>query len=447
MRVARSGIGCLCVLWLVSPVLPQEKPEVDRGDPAAVVRAYLQACGEGDVETAVALLAADDPLRGQVLLFAKQMREELAQGGMRFDIMLKELSFLPIGLEAGAGQPVVEPMEDGAIVTVPQTLPFDKKFRLRRDDGGLWAIDLVASIKATTGADQSFLAMRAAGPEEATPWECQEHLRILAQALTEYAEEHDGVLPEAATWMDEIDAYVLDRSVLQCPDAPELEFGYAYNAEVAGTELPNDWQARRGLVLVFEWGSGERNAAVSPQSLATFEPRHGDAVHFATADGNCQAASRGETPDDVFGAQWLTEICEQRLRTLCTAALEYAKDNDGMLPGADTWCDDLAAYLIGAAEGAELFVCPAAPELACGYAINVELAGKNARELVGHRRLVLFMESDVGTWNASARVPDLVAEGRHRARWTRAADQGSHFGYLNGSVSLLTPGQRPVSTY
>ncbi|MFQ6133093.1 MAG: hypothetical protein ACE5R4_13715 [Armatimonadota bacterium] len=456
MRTARPLIILLCTLACLAACTSQEeeKPAVDRTDPVAVVNAYLAACQDTDVKTAISLIVEGDPLREHMEEFASEVARGMTQEAMSFDSILKEFSLMPMPFPLEAGAPVSEQTAEGATVTIPATLPLDRKFVLKKDEDGLWAIDLLESVKATTGREGSFLVMQRTGggpggPGGDRPYDCQNHLRILARALTDYADEHDQLLPEAATWMDDIDPYLLDKSVYKCPGAPDLEYAYAYNSEAAGKHVPNDWQERREFVLLFEWGSGERNAAVPAHQMATFEPRHGDTVHFIAADTNSRVAARGETPQAIFAEEAITETCEQRLRRICRAALAFAKDNEGRLPGADTWCDDLLVYLANDPDAADVFVCPVKPEFECGFAINSEVAGKNATEMVAHRRIVLFMESDLGHWNASAPVPEAAPEGRHRARWYsgRETRLGNHIGYLNGSVGLVGQGQSMVPTY
>jgi hypothetical protein len=369
--------------------------------------------------------------------------------GMKVDVVMAEFSFVPVGFshfpEPAAPVATGEP----GVVAVKRAIPLDQKFVLRQDDKGLWAIDLVGSITATTGLEKSFLASQlqraggAAGGQGMRPYECMQHLGTLARAMVDYADEHDGNLPVADTWMDDLMPYVLDREVFKCPAAPELECGYAMNLEVSGMALPTDWGQRHNMVLLFEWPADKRNASAFPDELETMEPRHGEEVLFATADGNTQSALRGETPADAFSHQETTETCLGRMRALCKAVRDYAKDHDGLLPGANTWCDDIAPYLIQHPDGNDVFVCPAVPESPCGYALNADIAGKNAKELVGHSRIVVLMESNLGTRNASASASGVTAEDRHRAGWIGQGPTGSHFGYLDGNVMFAPSGQSP----
>jgi len=440
------------ILLLPSAAICQdEKPEIDRTDPTAVVSAYLKACQDTDVATAVSLMVADDPLRQVMPMMAKSMQADVERQGTDVSLIMREFSFMPMPMYRFPEPADPVQTEEAGVVFVKRTVPLDQKFVLRQEEDGLWLIDVVASITATTGAERSFLATQMAGRgaaggagPETSPYECMEHLRTLAQAMRDYADEHGSNLPLADAWMDELMPYVLDKEVFKCPAAPELECGYAMNLEVSGMALVQDWQQRREMVLLMEWGSGERNANAFAEEMETVEPRHGEEALFVTADSNTHFALKGETPEDVFNHKHVTEICQQHMRAICKAIRDYAKDNDGFLPGADTWCDDIAPYLMEQPEGEDVFICPAAPDLPCGYALNAEIAGKNATEMIGHRRIVVLMESDVGTRNASANASEAKAGDRHRATWTGQGPRGSHFGYLSGSVALLATGQTPA---
>ncbi|MFQ5809106.1 MAG: hypothetical protein ACE5JM_05760 [Armatimonadota bacterium] len=437
-----------CLLLFLPAALCQEEPAVDRTDPVAVTSAYLEACANSDVDTAISLLVKDNPFSEAMRMMAAEMTRDVEREGMQMDLVLKEFSFMPVAFWRfpESGKPV--PTGEKGVVAVDRSIPLDQKFVLRQDDNGLWAIDLVASIKATTGQEKSFLASQfqemggRGGASAATrPWECENHLRQLARAMRDFADEHDGNLPLADTWTDQLMPYVLDKEIFKCGAAPELECAYAMNLEVSGMALVQDWQQRREIVLLMEWGTGERNANAFADELENVEPRHGELTLFATADGSTHFGFKGETPGDVFYHKQVTESCQRRMRALCKAIREYAKDHDGLLPGADAWCDDLAPYLIEEPDGAEVFACPATPESPYGYAYNAEIAGKNATEMTLHRRIVILMESDAGTRNASANASEAKAPDRHRATYSGGAPRGSHVGYLSGSVGLKAADQ------
>jgi len=438
--------ACLLVLGSIAAAQPQPAAPVDRTDPVAVAEAYLAAVREGNVEQAVALLA-QDPDQPAVAQLVQAIAGELPQQGFNFWDIFQEFLLIPIGadLAAEAG-----PAEQGeGTVTVPFRRVFEQQAKvvLKQQDDGTYAVDLLETIKQTTGRDQSFLATQfrgGGGPDGAgdNPWQCQEHLRVLAQALTDYAAEHDGKLPEAETWCDDILPYVLDRENFTCPAGAGLECAYAYNSDVAGQELPNDWQARREMVLLFESDLGMWNATASAADMPTDLTRHPRGLNIATAEGNTTVIPLGYTLEEVQ-TQWReAETCQQRLSALCQVAKAYAQDNDGRLPAGDSWTDDLAPYLAagpGVAPGQDALVCPARPNLACGYAMNEELAGANIRELVGHRRLVLFFETEEDGYNVAAPLTAATPEVRHLQQWGPDPG-GSYLGFLDGHTEMRPAG-------
>jgi hypothetical protein len=119
------------------------------------------------------------------------------------------------------------------------------------------------------------------------------------------------------------------------------------------------------------------------------------------------------TFDELMLDEEHRNTCEKSLRALTQAALQFARENDGFLPGADTWQDDIALYFLDQTGVPDLHRCPAADQIEFAYAINAEIAGKDARELRGHDRITLFFECDKNVMNASG---DPMVDGPSPAR-------------------------------
>jgi len=102
--------------------------------------------------------------------------------------------------------------------------------------------------------------------------------------------------------------------------------------------------------------------------------------------------------------------CLAYTRGLAEALVMYAQDNEGVLPQSDSWCDAIEPYLPYAY--ASFFVCPAAPNLTCGYAYNKALSGVPLSALSDPAKTILVFESDAG-WNASGGVELLPERPRH----------------------------------
>ncbi len=152
---------------------------------------------------------------------------------------------------------------------------------------GEWKVDLAATLE-----------------ELRVPWEeevggrteCLANVKNLNLALLIYAAEHDQHLPPADRWMDELARYTVDREMLRCPHAPELEYGYAFNAHLSGVNL-DDIDNPAEIVLIFDSNLGTRNAAGGPEAVAD-PPRHNHGNNYGFADGHGEWSSEG--PD--FGA-------------------------------------------------------------------------------------------------------------------------------------------------
>jgi len=106
----------------------------------------------------------------------------------------------------------------------------------------------------------------------------------------------------------------------------------------------------------------------------------------------------------------------------------------------DNWQDELALYLLEGGGGEEVFTCPVAPDVDIAYALNRDLAGKQATELTGHDRLVLFFESDLNAPNAvGAPAADMPEQARHFREWD--GEPGNNIVYLNGSTTSQAASQ------
>jgi hypothetical protein len=278
----------------------------------------------------------------------------------------------------------------------------------------------------------------AAVPAQQRPWECINKLQQLASALVAYAEEHDNRLPLAAVWQDAITPYVEGEKAFVCPSFPKEECSYSFNAALSEKPLPADWQTRNEMVLLACTGADVPNAVFTMGDLKKLKGRHGDFNAVAFASGNAQALPVGMTWAEMLDAQKSAGVCQQRMSALVVAARAYAKDHDGRLPAAAAWCDDLER-LVKHDLGTNPFTCPDSPKAECCYAINRALAGKQLKELINHRKLVLFAEVGPTTRNA-AFDPGQTFPGRHRVEWQ--PEQMMYFeAHLNGDVQPV-PGKQ-----
>ncbi len=420
----------IVVTVMVGAVAPaQDAAEIDMTDPAAVVQAYLRACRDGDDKTVMSLILPDEAKLPQLREMAAAS-EEQRRGIPDFVNYLGELLLLPIGVEwdrelgAGAteGGEARFPFKTAAV--------FEGTVVLARQEDGTWRVKLIDSLRASARGGESALAANLTGSPRGAPgqdssaWESQRNLRELAQAMVQYAGDHNNTLPPANRWVDELERYVLDPSRFKSPTKPDLEYGYAMNDELSGKTLPDDWSERRAMVVLFEWLGGERNAHAAAGDLSTLKsPREDGTIVIATADGDATILQPGQSLAERFEAEQATSTCSGNLQQLVRAARKFAVDHDGLLPSADTWESDLAPYIDpvtvrqddrqdewrsreklralykafqeyakdhGALPEADrwtdeiepylldpvAFKCPALPDLAHGYAMNEELSGQ-----------------------------------------------------------------------
>ncbi len=451
MRPHRS-LPWIVLMLLATPLFgfcqDEAAPEIDRTDPAAVASAYITACRTGDTAGALALLHPEDPLRAALVEAAEEMGGEAEEMGFSFGRIFTEFMFVPMKMDFGVGEMNAEVAEDGtAQVTVKRTWAVDQKLIMSKAEDGTWSIKVLDSVKLTTGSESSFIQMQGRGgnpnaegaPPQMRVYDSERRLRRLGQAFQEYAKDHDSMLPPAATWVDALQPYVLDPEVFQCPGDPEQEYGYAMNLMADEIEMPRDWNDKRKIILVFEWRGAERNATAMPDELIDMESFWPDgAIVYADASGNTRRMPQGTSLDEIAVAEQHRQKCEQNVRALTRSVLKFARENDGLLPGPDTWQDDIALYLLDETGVDDVFRCPAADEIDFAYAINSAVAGMDATEIRGHERITLFFESDLNVANASGDpLLDAAAEGRHLVEYDgRRRNTG---GLLSGSTTHLSP--------
>ncbi len=74
-----------------------------------------------------------------------------------------------------------------------------------------------------------YLVFNQARIPDQDPKRCLSHVKQLGFGLEMYSYDHDGVLPEAGTWMDSIEVYTLNTLLPQDPEDPlRHPYGYAF---------------------------------------------------------------------------------------------------------------------------------------------------------------------------------------------------------------------------
>lgn len=470
--MARLGLGVPMVL-AATVIWAQETAEIDMTDPAAVVEAYLQACRQADAKTMMSLILPDEAKLPQL----QEMADGLAQQrerGVGFLDYLTDFLLLPVGVEweRQVGEGAAEGGETR--FAIKTSAVFEETVVLARQEDGTWRVKLIDSLNASSDDGTSMLARNLVGSprggrgQDPSVWASQRNLRELAQAMMEYAGDHNNRLPLADRWVDELEGYILDHSRFKCPTKPDLEYGYAMNEALSGKPLPDDWETRRTMVVLFESLAGERNAHARVEEPPNLEsPRADGTIVVATADGNATVLRPGESLVGRLEAQQAIGTCRDHLEQLVRAARKFALDHDGLLPGADRWEQDLAPYaepvtvrqddrqdewksreklraLYKAFEeyardhgvlpeverwteeiepyllDPVAFKCPALPDLEYGYAMNEELSGQPLPAGWQARQATLLLfEWAGGERNARATPLQLAQADPPRASGTR----------------------------
>jgi hypothetical protein len=417
----------LAALAFVAAACPaQERAAVDRTDPQAVVAAYMAALDAADSAAAAEVMAGDRQFREALIQVVREMNADMGVEGMTFGLMLAETTFLPFGLPAGERTMQVQVDEQEATVSVTERSESVRKFVLIRDDEGRWCVDLRRSITATTGLERSFLvdemltAFAAAGGEEAEPfpaemaeWYRPSYVSSVASQLVEWADDHDGLLPPAESWLDDIESRRLWPDQMEQVAGQTNRYGIALNMALAGKALPQDEEGRAELVLVFECADFDRNMVGDPETELLPVGAEQPAPLIALASGEVLRVPFGLTPAEAAKHTRWSHRCRGNVTTLCSALLAYARNHEGRLPAGATWCDDIDPYLRRMEADADVFRCPAAPELQYGYALNEALAGTDVRMVQEPHGTILILPAEAGVRNEVRAVPATVVAGRH----------------------------------
>ncbi len=406
-------LACL----MAAPAAAPAPVAVDRRDPAAVVRAYAEALARHDLATLTALLLPNPQ--------APRLLREFDDAHPCSPAELAQALLLPVGLRPVVGAAAV--VTDGtAQVELTGRLEPHPKVVLRRQADGTWAVDLSASLLATANGQTDvltrYLSREPAGPPpppaaadqpevRQAKEACLDHQRQLAGALNTYADEHHGKYPLAAVWMDALAPYLDGEQVFGCPAHPQEHYSYAFCAAMSERPRPPLVAASQPLLLACT-GQDTANALFTEDDLARLPARHGR-DHLWSDTAGSRATPATLRPSDVLAGYERGEQCRAKLVRLQTAARQYAKAHGGRLPAAATWCTALAPLVERPADGTSPFVCPAAEGAECTYAMCRELAEQKLSDLVGWRRLTLFIETEPGPLNATVPAATKPARRHH----------------------------------
>ena len=127
---------------------------------------------------------------------------------------------------------------------------------------------------------------------------CLSNVKQLSLGILMFADDHQGKLPDADRWADEIMPYIKNKNIFHCPSQSEKDVigGYAFNRALSGKNLAEINDPSQ-LVLIFESDKGW-NAAGDITALPA-NPRHVRGDNYGLADGHARWVARAEA--DALG--------------------------------------------------------------------------------------------------------------------------------------------------
>ena len=116
--------------------------------------------------------------------------------------------------------------------------------------------------------------------------QCMNNVKQLALAAMIYANDHDGRMPEAQKWCDQLQPNLGSRGVLLCPAGNQSDrCHYAFNAELSGAELNRIGSPAQTVLFVESAGGWNKSGGAE---LLVQPRRHGQAVVVGFADGHVE---------------------------------------------------------------------------------------------------------------------------------------------------------------
>jgi len=256
---------------------------------------------------------------------------------------------------------------------------------------------------------------------------CRNNLQQLGTALDAYAKAHDGKLPSAATWVDDLMPLVKDGKVFHCPaDQKTGRSSYALN-----TDLKGDLQTTGETVLVYETqNSGDNPAGNGKDAVAIGRDTMGRHFHIANRY-NFYLSSDLKVERDATA----DIACRGNLEVIAEAVKTYAQQHGGKLPAAKTWVDDLLPLV----KDVKVFHCPAdRGSYRSSYALNANFAGRLLSSLPVDEQTVLIYETRKPEENPSGIATDAEAKTEEEGKPGHGT-HGRHFHDASRYNLFLSP--------
>lgn len=417
--------------------------QVDRSDPDAVAAAYVAAVESGEFAAAIELVGEERLRVGLTALIAdfgegQAFDEEFLEFLFRrqdeapMDAVIRWYmlpGFLVDDHQVGHQDAVPEYHDRRLVFILPRALRAPLALMLV---DGEWSVNLRAMHQDRYGAEGGLWLEELDSWADSADRQAEEEpprrraLRRASRArsalvgvlygLIEYAGDHGGRLPPATTWRDALVGYPQDAGIPHADtEAADEPLAVAFNAEAGGLLLPDDPDELRLLPLVtlvpgeqanqvFYLAEFEEVAVVLPDLQYVPDEDEGTrAVELETravglAVGQLLRRGVDEPLDEWLAARAEALAAErgvkERLVLLFEGAIAYAAEHDGRLPGAATWCDDLAPHLPEtAADGQPVLISPGTIDAECSFAINAAYAGGDLNQIGWRKPKWLFTET------------------------------------------------------
>lgn len=254
----------LCVMAMTAALA--QAPEPDLKDPAAVGRAYLEACERWELEAGARLLTKPT-----------QAGRAKATFPYYYENIIKEMLCLPWlqRVRYVPAEPAI--IGDECRIPVVVTYSMPQTLVLRKQPDGTWKVDLRETVLATTGEVDATLV-------RTEQEDCLSNLKQMGLAILQYAQDHDEVLPHADKWCEEIFPYMKNDQLFICPERPDLECGYAFNAALSGLPLGAIAEPAQTIIL-FDSDQGRKNGSAY-QTAMPKPGRHNGGNNVSYVDGH-----------------------------------------------------------------------------------------------------------------------------------------------------------------
>lgn len=228
-------------------------------------------------------------------------------------------------------------------------------------------------------------------------------LHSLNLSLLMYASDYDNVLPPPSKWMDSLVPYAKDQTLYRSPAVAAKGYGYALNAQIAGTPA-SEFASPAEEITLFDSVDLSRNAT-DPISSQPSPPRYGINNTIAYLDGHVKDYN-------TVNSVPIYSQSRQNMSKIALATLMYSNDYDDVLPLTGQWMDKLLPY----AKNDDLFHSPAIfmkNSAEYGYAFNSTLAGGLATNIVSPSTTPMIFDSTVLSRNATASISTLPTPPRY----------------------------------